>query len=173
MPSNEEAGWLCWRRRRWQGAGACYTPEEVFQSCPLLLCHHQEATSSLPADLFLKFLSQRSCQGRGTIKSSPPCHECTRSSRACGQNILAISSGHDLCFDHGRGGFQSIKPWPALHWGWGRRLPLTGEGDASLQSTRTLLCPSGLDKRLEGTLLLAGYSARETALHVPYDMLLP
>lgn len=73
---------------------------------------------------FLKFLFQRDCQGGGIIKSSPPCHKCSRSSGAGGQKLLAISSGRDLCFDRGRGGLQSIKPWPGLGRG------LSGEGGA-------------------------------------------
>lgn len=42
--------------------------------------------------------------------------------------MLAISSGRDLCFDHGRGGLQSIKPWPGLGKG------LSTEGGAFRRS---------------------------------------
>lgn len=85
---------------------------------------------------FFKFLSQRGCQGRGIVKSSLPCHKCTRSSRAGGQKLFAISSGHDLCFDHGGGGLQSIKPLPGPHPGRGRGLPLASGGGILVQGAQ-------------------------------------
>lgn len=125
---------------------------------------------TFPARFFLKFLSQRGCQGRGIVKSSPPCHECARSSGAGGQKLLAISSGRDLCFDHGRGGLQSIKPSPGLRRGRGKGLPsASGEGCLSKGHKDTHL-PLGFGREAAELAQLAvqasrwGNSARETTV---------
>lgn len=135
-----------------------------------------------PARFFLKFLSQRGCQGRGIVKSSPPCHECARSSGAGGQKLLAISSGRDLCFDHGRGGLQSIKPSPGLRRGRGKGLPsASGEGCLSKGHKDTHL-PLGFGREAGGMpscslswrfKLPDGVIQRGKPLCVPHNMLPP
>lgn len=141
------------------------------QSCPLLLCRHWEATCSLPA--FFKFLSQRGCRGGGIVKSSPPCHECARSSGAGGQKLFAISSGRDLCFDHGRGGLQSIKPSPGLRQGRGKGLPSASGGGCLSKGHKDTHLPLGFGREAEGMpscslswgfKLPMGDSARETTV---------
>lgn len=136
MPSREETEQLHQRRRRrWEGAGARHGPGAASQGCPLLLWS-APGRPHVPCPLFFKFLSQRGCQGRGIVKSSPPCHECTRSSGASGQKLFAISSGRDLCFDHGGGGLQSIKPSPGPCRGQGRGLPSAGGGEVPVQGAQ-------------------------------------
>lgn len=113
LPGCKETERFCWRRgRRWEGAvaGACHGLGQRFRAAP------SSSVSSwkphVPWPLFKIPFPKRLPGWRDHKKFTPPCHECSRSSGASGQKLLAISSGHDLCFDRGRGGLQSIKPSP-------------------------------------------------------------
>lgn len=181
MPSREETERLCRRKkRRWEGAGAHHGPAQ----------HLRAASSSsagtgrphVPCPLFLKFLSQRGCQGRGIVKSSPPCHECASSSGAGGQKLFAISSGRDLCFDHGRGGLQSIKPSPGLRRGQGKGLPSASGGGCLSKGQKDTHLPLGFGGEAGGMpgcslswrfKLPDGVIQRGKPLCVPHNMLPP